>query len=179
MSDSTDEPFDGRNTLGLLGLLLRCALAIPAVALLLIYGFFWLRGYELQRAEWKRIIFYVWVGTMLSLTAYALRNRRTGGEAPPRRLREGEASRFDLRESQSPAEKWEQRSSRKLAPKVYLGAVFVPLAGVLMALVSMWCLNISLDHGDYKHLVMVYWVSSLFVALRLAFGSRRSSKLFN
>ena len=179
MSDSTNEPFDGHNTLGLLGLLLRCALIIPAVAILIVYGFFWFRGYELHRAEWKRIIFYVWIGTMFSLTVYAVRNRRTGGATIEREPPSKEATRFELKESQSPAEKWEQRSSRKLAPRVYLGAVLIPLAGVLIAFVGMSFLNVSLDHNDYKRLVMIYWISSLVVALRLAFGSRKSSKLFH
>jgi hypothetical protein len=174
MSDSTDEPFDGQNTLGLLGLLLRCALVIPILALTLVYVFFWSQGHELERAEWKRIIFYVWLGTLIFLTFYALRNRRTGTES-----RRKEQTRLDLRESQSPADKWEQRSSRRLVREVYMGAVFIPLVGVLFARVLFWLMGISLKHQDYKYLIMVYWLGSLFVALRLALGSRKSFKLLN
>lgn len=173
MNDIENEgnlPREEDNTLGLLRFLLTIALVIPLVSVGITYLFFFIQGHELRRSEWKQIVFSVWLVTLCILVFYSF--RRQNGEASKKK------SLWAFHASQSQAEKWEQKNSRRLLKHVYLASIFLPLIGISVAVLSFFLMGRDLTHGDLKLIIGIYWISSVLVALRTAIGSRKSRTLF-
>lgn len=116
----------------------------------------------MSKRDWRDAALYTWIGTLVALTLFLLRNRRPF--LP-----------FDAREnSKVIAEKWELRKSRKIFLDFFYTAFVAPLVGLGLAIAYLQFESGGLTRREIKVTLVTLLLIEAILLLRLAYRSYRA-----
>ena len=146
------------------------AFGLPFVALCLVLGYIFFFDVQLERRDWSRIVFVLWIGGLFGL-GYAFFRLLLGERTIPTPQGPVPVYRKTMAD-------WENRSTRNIVWDFVAYLLVVP--GLALGLV--WLANelipLQMRHADWKNAILCVWIGvllALIIPTRRAIRSRMGS----
>jgi len=168
--DPTQREFERAQTLSLLFKFSSIAVVVPAAALALVAAYCYGTGAELERSDWKTIVFFVWAGTMIALgwSCWSVLGDWRVGRSSRREREQKERVADD-----TTLNKWERRKTASLSGELFKTAIVVPSIALLLVCTYQVASGQPLGALRWSSVVFWLWLGTM---LCLLFDGIRASR---
>lgn len=178
--DSFNELWERKQTRSLLGRNFLIAICLPLAACLLVWLYFRLTGRTMERADIKRMVLVLWLGTMIVLCWKGLQGvgvyrhilRLFRKKAEP----EGGIT-YVIKRRQS--EKWEQKKTSRIVHEMLATLFLVPLISYFLVWAFFFIVQTGLVRGDWKIAAICIWAGTLLCLIRVGFKASRDKLVYS
>ncbi|HQH26405.1 MAG TPA: hypothetical protein PLP17_03340 [Oligoflexia bacterium] len=149
------------------------AFLLPLLVVAIVWIYYSAQGHEIERIEWRHIVFFSWTGTILVLLydALTLRRGRSSLRRGRRRTSAGEPEAD--RRTTSQVQKWEDKKTTGIMRELVGTAVLIPLLSAVLVEVYFFVAAGGLNYSQWRTAAVIIWIAVLICLCRVARRARR------